>query len=70
MTGRSQSNGRDQSDAEFRDKPEAPRRDYAPEGVAAESGWWPTLKRTATVGDQMITRIAGALRLNRITAVT
>ena len=48
MTGRSQSNGRDQSDAEFRDKPEAPRRDYAPEGVAAESGWWPTLKRTAT----------------------
>jgi membrane protein len=40
--------GETQSDAEFRDQSAAPRRDYAPEGAAAQSGWWPTLKRTAT----------------------
>jgi membrane protein len=33
---------------EFRDKTEGPRRDYAPEGAAMESGWWATIKRTAT----------------------
>src|SRR5258707_12563956 len=25
-----------------------PRRDYAPEGAAAQSGWWATIKRTAS----------------------
>lgn len=37
-----------ESDEEFRDKTEGPRRDYAPEGAAMESGWWATIKRTAT----------------------
>jgi len=37
-----------QSDAEFRDQSGEARSDYAPEGAAAESGWWPTIKRTAT----------------------
>jgi membrane protein len=37
-----------QSDAEFRDQPGTARRDYAPEGAAAKSGWGATLKRTAT----------------------
>jgi membrane protein len=35
------------SDVEFRDRPEGPRADYAPEGTDPGSGWWPTLKRTA-----------------------
>jgi membrane protein len=41
---------RTESDAEFRDRDRdrGPRRDYAPEGVAAQSGWWATIKRTAT----------------------
>jgi membrane protein len=39
---------RAESDADFRDRDGAPRRDYAPEGAAAKSGWWPTIKRTAT----------------------
>jgi membrane protein len=34
------------SDVEFRDRPEGPRADYAPEGTDPGSGWWPTLKRT------------------------
>jgi len=37
-----------QPDAEFRDQSGEARRDYAPEGAAAESGWWATIKRTAT----------------------
>ncbi len=39
---------RTETDAEFRDRDGGPRRDYAPEGAAAGSGWWPTIKRTAT----------------------
>jgi membrane protein len=39
---------RTESDAEFRDRAGDPRRDYAPEGAAAQSGWWATIKRTAT----------------------
>jgi membrane protein len=39
---------RTQNDAEFRDRDGGPRRDYAPEGAAAQSGWWATIKRTAT----------------------
>jgi membrane protein len=39
---------RTESDAEFRDRDGDPRRDYAPEGAAAQSGWWATIKRTAT----------------------
>lgn len=39
---------RAESDAEFRDRADGPRRDYAPQGVAPESGWWATIKRTAT----------------------
>jgi membrane protein len=39
---------RTESDAEFRERDDAPRRDYAPRGVAAQSGWWATIKRTAT----------------------
>jgi membrane protein len=39
---------RTESDAEFRDRDDGPRRDYAPEGGAARSGWWATIKRTAT----------------------
>jgi membrane protein len=35
------------TDTEFRDRPEGPRADYAPEGTDPGSGWWPTLKRTA-----------------------
>jgi membrane protein len=35
------------SNVEFRDRPEGPRADYAPEGTDPGSGWWPTLKRTA-----------------------
>jgi membrane protein len=35
------------SDTEFRDRDEGPRRDYAPQGTDAGTGWWPTLKRTA-----------------------
>jgi membrane protein len=34
------------SNVEFRDRPEGPRADYAPEGTDPGSGWWPTLKRT------------------------
>jgi membrane protein len=34
------------SDAEFRDRDEGPRADYAPQGTDARTGWWPTLKRT------------------------
>ena len=37
-----------QSDAEFRGRKTGARRDYAPEGAASESGWWATLKRTAS----------------------
>jgi membrane protein len=36
------------SDAELRDRSGEARRDYAPEGAAAQSGWWATIKRTAT----------------------
>jgi membrane protein len=36
------------SDAEFRDQDGDARRDDAPEGAAAESSWWATIKRTAT----------------------
>ena len=39
---------RAESDAEFRDREGGARRDYAPEGAAAQSGWWATIKRTAT----------------------
>jgi membrane protein len=39
---------RTESDAAFRDREGDPRRDYAPEGAAAQSGWWATIKRTAT----------------------
>ena len=39
---------RTQGAAEFRDRDDGPRRDYAPEGAAAQSGWWATIKRTAT----------------------
>ncbi len=35
------------SNAEFRDRPEGPRADYAPEGTDPREGWWPTIKRTA-----------------------
>jgi membrane protein len=35
------------TDSEFRGD-DGPRHDYAPEGTAARSGWWPTIKRTAT----------------------
>lgn len=35
------------TDVEFRDRPEGPRADYAPEGTDPGTGWWPTLKRTA-----------------------
>jgi membrane protein len=35
-------------DAEFRDRDTGPRRDYAPGGATAQSGWWATIKRTAT----------------------
>jgi membrane protein len=35
------------SNVEFRDRPEGPRADYAPEGTDPGTGWWPTLKRTA-----------------------
>jgi membrane protein len=35
------------SNAEFRDRPEGPRADYAPQGTDPGTGWWPTLKRTA-----------------------
>ncbi|MDX6624443.1 MAG: rane protein [Solirubrobacterales bacterium] len=41
-------NERTESDAEFRDRDGGPRRDYAPEGAPARSGWWATIKRTAT----------------------
>ena len=36
------------SNAEFRDRPEGPRADYAPQGTDPGTGWWPTIKRTAT----------------------
>jgi membrane protein len=36
------------SDAELHARPGEARRDYAPEGAAAEGGWWATIKRTAT----------------------
>jgi membrane protein len=39
---------RTESNKEFRDRDDGPRSDYAPEGAAAQSGWWPTIKRTAT----------------------
>ena len=35
------------SNAEFRDRPEGPRSDYAPQGTDPGTGWWPTIKRTA-----------------------
>jgi membrane protein len=35
------------SNAEFRDREEGPRADYAPQGTDADTGWWPTIKRTA-----------------------
>jgi membrane protein len=35
------------SNVEFRDRPEGPRADYAPQGTDAGTGWWPTIKRTA-----------------------
>jgi membrane protein len=38
---------RTESDAAFRDREGDPRHDYAPEGAAAQSGWWATIKRTA-----------------------
>ena len=34
------------SNVEFRDRPEGPRADYAPEGTDPGTGWWSTLKRT------------------------
>jgi membrane protein len=34
------------SNVEFRDRPEGPRSDYAPQGTDTGTGWWPTLKRT------------------------
>jgi membrane protein len=39
---------RTETGAEVRDHDGAPRRDYPPEGSPARSGWWPTIKRTAT----------------------
>jgi membrane protein len=39
---------RTESDVEFRDRADDPRRDYAPEGAAAQSGWWATVKRAVT----------------------
>jgi len=39
---------RAETDAQFRDREDDPRRDYAPAGAAAQSGWWATIKRTAT----------------------
>jgi membrane protein len=36
------------TDAEFRDQEGGSRHDYAPEGAASDSGWWATIKRTAT----------------------
>jgi membrane protein len=39
---------RTESDSAFRDREGDPRRDYAPAGAAAQSGWWATIKRTAT----------------------
>jgi membrane protein len=38
---------RTETDAEFRDQEGDARHDYAPKGAAAQSGWWPTIKRTA-----------------------
>lgn len=35
------------SNVEFRDRPEGPRSDYAPQGTDPGTGWWPTIKRTA-----------------------
>jgi membrane protein len=35
------------SNVEFRDRPEGPRADYAPQGTDTGTGWWPTIKRTA-----------------------
>ncbi|HEY1855188.1 MAG TPA: YihY/virulence factor BrkB family protein [Solirubrobacterales bacterium] len=37
-----------ESDAEFRGRAEGPRRDHAPDGHPAESGWWATIKRTVS----------------------
>jgi membrane protein len=37
-----------QSDAQFRDRPEGARADYAPEGAPLDTGWWATIKRTVT----------------------
>jgi membrane protein len=39
---------RTESDAEFRGRAEGARHDYAPEGAPLKSGWWATIKRTAT----------------------
>jgi membrane protein len=39
---------RTETDTEFRDRGGGPRHDYAPQGAAAQSGWWATIKRTAT----------------------
>jgi membrane protein len=36
------------SNVEFRDREGGPRADYAPRGTDAGTGWWPTIKRTAT----------------------
>src|SRR4029077_21252938 len=38
---------RGDSDTEFRDQPDGPRADYAPQGTDTGTGWWPTIKRTA-----------------------
>jgi membrane protein len=35
------------TDTDFRDRPEGPRSDFAPQGTDAGTGWWPTIKRTA-----------------------
>jgi membrane protein len=39
---------RRKGDADFRGREEDARRDYAPDGAAPDSGWWATVKRTAT----------------------
>jgi membrane protein len=39
---------RTETNARFRDRDGDARRDYAPEGAAAQIGWWATIKRTAT----------------------
>jgi membrane protein len=36
------------SNVEFRDQADGARADYAPQGAALDTGWWATIKRTAT----------------------